>query len=128
MARAAASAEMSGGEGCSRQLFSDGSNSWRTQINPMRCEVLPYARRMAMKILHIADGESTGGSLRQAGFRKNGDILPWRDALYTGPVPRGLTLRQLSRLRSRFWTGKSTTEFEKRDAALAPHADYEEVV
>src|SRR2546422_11602165 len=39
-----------------------------------------------------------------AGFRKNGEILPWRDALYTGPVPRGLTLRQLSRLRSRFWT------------------------
>src|SRR5439155_13254189 len=87
-----------------------------------------YTLRMALKVLHIVDGESTGGSLRQAGFRKNGDILPWRDALYTGPVPRGLTLRQLSRLRSRFWTGKSTTEFEKRDAALARHADYDEVV
>ena len=95
-----------------------------------QCEakVLPYTRRMALKVLHIVDGESTGSSLRQTGFRKNGDILPWRDALYTGPVPRGLTLRQLSRLRSRFWTGKSTTEFDKRDAALARHADYEEVV
>src|SRR2546425_7821826 len=83
---------------------------------------------MAMKTLHIVDGESTGGSLRQAGLGKKGDILSWRDALYTGPVARDLTLRQLSRLRSRFWTGKSTTEFDKRDAALARHADYEEVV
>src|SRR2546422_4361370 len=91
-------------------------------------QVLPYTLRMAMKVLHIVDGESTGGSLRQAGFRKNGDILPWRDALYTGPVPRGLTLRQLSRLRSRFWTRRSLTEFDRRDAALARHADYEEVV
>jgi hypothetical protein len=90
--------------------------------------VLPYTLPLAMKVLHIVDGESTGGSLRQAGFRKSGDILPWRDALYTGPAPRGLTLRQLSRLRSRFWTGKSITEFDKRDAALARHADYEEVV
>jgi hypothetical protein len=31
-------------------------------------------------------------------------------------------------LRSRFWTGKSITEFDKRDAALARHTDYEEVV
>jgi len=82
---------------------------------------------MAMKTLHIVDGESTGGSLRQAGLGKKGDILSWRDALYTGPVPRGLTLRQLSRLRSRFWTGKSATEFDKRDSTLAHHADYDEV-
>ncbi len=80
-----------------------------------------------MKTLHIVDGESTGGSLRQAGLGKKGDILSWRDALYTGPVPRGLTLRQLSRLRSRFWTGKSATEFDKRDSTLAHHADYDEV-
>jgi len=87
-----------------------------------------YTLRMATKLLHIVDGESTGGSLQASGLRKKGDILPWRDALYTGPVPRGLTLRRLSRLRSHFWTGKSTTEFDKRDAALARHADYEEVV
>ncbi len=83
---------------------------------------------MAIKTLHIVDGESTGGSLRQAGFGKKGDILPWRDALYTGPVPRGLTLRRLSRLRSRFWTGKSATEFDKRDATLTHHTEYDEIV
>jgi hypothetical protein len=58
-----------------------------------------------IKTLHIVDGESTGGSLRQAGLGKKGDIL-----------------------RSRFWTGKSATEFDKRDATLTHHAEYDEVV
>lgn len=83
---------------------------------------------MTIKTLHIVDGESTGGSLRQAGFGKKGGILPWRDALYTGPVPRGLTLRRLSRLRSRFWTGRSAREFDKRDATLTHHTEYDEIV
>jgi hypothetical protein len=87
-----------------------------------------YSLRVRIKTLHIVDGESTGGSLRQAGFGKNGDILRWRDALYTGPVPRGLTLRRLSRLRSRFWTGKRATEFDKRDATLTHHPEYDEIV
>jgi len=76
--------------------------------------VLPYTGSMAKKQLHIVDGESTGGSLRVAGFHKDGYLLPWRDSLDSGPVPRGLTLRHLSRLRSRFWTGKSTTAFDQR--------------
>ena len=83
---------------------------------------------MAIKTLHIVDSESTGGSLRQAGLGKKGDILPWRDALYTGPVPGGLTLRRLSRLRSRFWTGKGAKEFDKRDATLTHHTEYDEIV
>ena len=64
-----------------------------------------------------------------AGFRQDGQILPWRDALYSGPVPKNLPLRELSRLRSKFWTdGRRTTEFDKRDAVLARHADYDEIV
>src|SRR2546427_11346293 len=78
---------------------------------------------MAIKTLHIVDGESAGGSLRQAGFGTKANILRWRDALYTGPVQRGMTLRQLSRSRSRFWTGKNPTDFETRDATLAHHVD-----
>ncbi len=84
---------------------------------------------MAGKTLHIVDGDSTGGILKEAGFRRNGEILVWRDALYTGPVPARLTLRQLSGVRSRFWTkGKSATELDKRDAALAKHGRYENIV
>ena len=81
-----------------------------------------------IKTLHIVDGESTGGSLRQARLGTKRSILSWRDALYMGPVPHDLTLRQLSRLRSRYWTGKSGTEFDQRDATLAHHADYNEIV
>jgi len=84
---------------------------------------------MSGKTLHIVDGDSTAGTLREAGFRGRGEVLSWRDALYTGPVPAGLTLRQLSRVRSRFWTnGKRSTEFEKRDAALAKHGRYDSIV
>jgi hypothetical protein len=84
---------------------------------------------MGVQLLHIVDGDSTRGTLRQAGFSKNGHILSWRDALYSGPVPQDLTLRQLSRLRSRFWSrGKRTTDFVKRDADVARYGDYDEVV
>ena len=81
------------------------------------------------KVLHIVDGDCARGTLREAGFRKGGEILSWRDALYTGPVPAGLSLPQLSRVRSRFWTGgKSATELDVRDAALAKHARYDNTV
>jgi hypothetical protein len=84
---------------------------------------------MSAKTLHIVDGDSTAGTLKQAGFGGRGEILSWRDALYTGPVPAGLPLRQLSRVRSRFWTnGKRATEFDKRDAALAKHGHYDSIV
>ena len=83
---------------------------------------------MDAKTLHIVDGYSTGGTLKMSGVAKAKDILVWREALYSGPVPAGLTVRQLSRLRSRYWTkGKSAAEFEKREAALAKHERYEKI-
>jgi hypothetical protein len=74
-------------------------------------------------------GSRPEGPLRVSGFRQNGQILPWRDALYAGPVPKNLPLGELSRLRSKFWTnGRRVTEFDKRDAVLTSHADYNEIV
>ena len=82
-----------------------------------------------MNTLHIVDGESTGGTLKLSGIARRDEILCWRDALYTGPVPAVLSLRQLSRVRSRFWTkGKRSGEFNKRDTMLARHEDYEHIV
>ena len=81
-----------------------------------------------VKTLHIVDGDSTGGTLKMSGLARAGDILCWREALYSGPVPAGLSMRQLSRLRSRYFSkGKSPGEFEKRDAALAKHERYEKI-
>jgi Domain of unknown function (DUF1835) len=79
-------------------------------------------------VLHIVDGDSTGGSVKLSGLATARDLIVWRDALYTGPVPAGLSLRQLSRSRSRFWTdGKSSKDLDKRDAALANHTDHEQI-
>src|SRR6266496_5192862 len=84
---------------------------------------------MAAKIFHIVDGESTGGTLRASGLAKSRDILRWKDALYTGPVPAGLSLKKLSLLRSKFWTAsKRKDEFQKRDAQLLTWREYDEIV
>jgi hypothetical protein len=102
-----------------------GAEVVRADDDRKQTRELRYAAVMDVKTLHIVDGDSTGGTLKMSGLAKAGDILVWREALYSGPVPAGLPLRQLSRLRSRYWTnGTSTTEFEKRDAALAKHERY----
>jgi hypothetical protein len=83
---------------------------------------------MPAKTLHIVDGDCAWEMLRTAGFAKGGVVLSWRDALYTGPVPATLKLRQLSRVRSRFWTdGRKSAEFDKRDAVVANYAAYGKV-
>jgi len=111
-------------------------NDQRTQLSkvplrrrgPRRQPAPAYALTMN-RVLHIVDGDSTGGTIRVPGLARSKDILCWRDALYTGPVPAGLSLRQLSRVRSSFWTsGKSSRDLDKRDAALANQGRYDHVV
>jgi hypothetical protein len=82
--------------------------------------------------LHITNGDIAADLLRRS--QLSGDILPWRDALHDGPVPAGLSLEELSRLRASFidearWArrGSARGMFESRDAALAA-SDHEEVV
>lgn len=82
-----------------------------------------------VKTLHVVDRESAGGTIRISSLAKGREILRWRDALYSGPVPSGLSLRQLSRLRSRYWTkGRRSTEFDTRDAAVSKHREFEKIV
>jgi hypothetical protein len=84
--------------------------------------------RQIVKTFHIVDGESCGGTIRVSGLAEGKDILSWRDALYTGPVPRDLTFRGLSRARSRFWTnGRKAHELDKRDAHLKRYTDYDHI-
>ena len=52
------------------------------------------------RVLHITNGDSAVGLMREGGI--SGDILPWRDVLHDGPVPGGLDLEALSRVRARF--------------------------
>ena len=57
----------------------------------------------------------------------------WNDVLAEGPVPRGLPLQELSRIRERFLADffelpHSEVSFAKRDEAIAHFRDHEEVV
>ena len=82
-------------------------------------------------MLHITNGESVG--LAQTGLP--GEVLFWRDALHDGPVPAGLPLRELSKVRSRFLAGSPlcklaavTRQFAGRDGTLEECGRHEEVV
>lgn len=84
-------------------------------------------------MLHVTNGDATVGKLRQAGLP--GTILPWRDVLHEGPVPAGLSLDALSRVRARFiadqgWGAHDEilAGFAERDATLARFGEHEEVV
>jgi hypothetical protein len=46
-------------------------------------------------MLHITNGESV--ALPQTGLP--GEVIYWNDVLHDGPVPRGLELQELSRVR-----------------------------
>lgn len=74
-------------------------------------------------MLHITNGDSTAGSLRDSGIA--GPVIAWRDVLHEGPVPAGLTLESMSDVRARFladWDRGSFLElsasFDERDRAL----------
>lgn len=55
---------------------------------------------MSHKILHITNGDSTVGIMKEANME--GDFLPWRDVLHVGPVPEGLSFEALSQVRADF--------------------------
>jgi hypothetical protein len=78
-------------------------------------------------MLHFTNGSSV--SLADTGL--GGEVVCWADVLHEGPVPAGLSLEQLSRLRHTFfasqWPDFDYT-LEQRNAALQRFADHEEVV
>lgn len=86
-----------------------------------------------MTRLNIVNGEGVAGLLRQGGVP--GEMLPWTDLLHEGPVPGGLSLDELSRLRARFVSDalddrpfdEVQAAFATRNEALQGFKRYEEV-
>jgi len=74
--------------------------------------------------LHVTNGDVVAERIRACGL--GGEVLPWRDALHEGPVPGGLSLDELSRVRARFVAGhlddrpyeRLLREFTARDERL----------
>ena len=83
--------------------------------------------------LHVTNGDSVLYLFRKAGI--TGTHLAWRDALNEGPVPAGLSLEELSTVRSQYLAArglgnpiKVIHEFQTRDAQLRKAGEFEEVV
>jgi hypothetical protein len=84
-------------------------------------------------VLHITNGDSAAERIHQSGLP--GDILPWRDILHTGPVPGGLSLGALSKVRADYIasSGAGTadgiaSQFTARDAMLEQSHSYSQVI
>lgn len=84
-------------------------------------------------ILHITNGDSAIHIMERAGI--SGTLLPWRDVLHDGPVPEGLSLKELSKVRARFIAGRGwgdpaaiEQDFIDRDHVLESSEHYEKVI
>jgi hypothetical protein len=84
-------------------------------------------------MLHITDGESVAGTLRESAVP--GDVSVYGDLMYEGPAPRGLTAETWRDTRAHFMAGGGYASLEDArrylkafDDTLATSSLYEEVV
>jgi hypothetical protein len=83
-------------------------------------------------VLHVTNGDCAAERMRAAGVQ--GTLLPWRDVLHDGPVPAGLPMEALSRVRADFigrgWPDPDEVrrDFMERDRTLAASSSEDEVV
>jgi hypothetical protein len=88
---------------------------------------------VSVNSLHVTNGDSVLYTWKKAGLL--GTHLAWRDVLNEGPVPAGLSLEELSRVRAQFLCDrgygnpiKIHHDIEKRDATLRRAREFDEVV
>ena len=84
-------------------------------------------------MLHITDGQSVAGTLRESGIP--GDVKIYGDLLYEGPAPAGLDADPWREARARFLAGIRIATIEEArqylkdcDNALAAFSQHEKVV
>lgn len=86
-----------------------------------------------MDSLNITNGSNSVELMKAAGI--SGDKISWDDILHEGPVPHGLTLRELSAIRASFisqlgWGNADEIQqkFTNRDELLEKSAEYAKIV
>lgn len=86
-----------------------------------------------MNSLHITNGDSVLYTWNKAGLL--GTHLAWKDVLHEGPVPAGVPLEELSRIRADYLASRAFgngirihRDFQKRDAIVRRADRFEEVV
>lgn len=84
-------------------------------------------------VLHLTNGDAALYLLDKSGVL--GTHVAWKDPLYDGPVPSGLSLEATSELRAPYLAGrgygnpiKVIREFEQRDGTLRRAASFSEIV
>ena len=81
--------------------------------------------------LHITNGDVARNLLRRSGL--GGDVLAWRDTMFEGPFPAGLTLQATSAVRAAYLAGTGLPEerilkdFQRRDETLRKAPAYDAV-
>jgi len=83
--------------------------------------------------LHVTNGDAVADLLSRGGV--SGDLLPWDVLLHEGPVPAGLSLEEMTRVRARFLAAyldrrafdQVLAGLARRDAALQAFKRHEEV-
>ena len=86
-----------------------------------------------LKVLNIVNGEVTIEIMKEAYI--NGDFLPWSDFLHEGPVPDGLSIDKLSKIRANFIYQQGfgslkiiEKEFQERDSVLQNYHKYQKII
>src|SRR5690348_15660854 len=84
-------------------------------------------------MLHIHNGDSTAGTMREAGYP--GEHFAFREALATGPTPQGLSKDQWIEVRATYLAGEAKPhaaeikrDLAAMDALLSNIAGHEEVI
>jgi hypothetical protein len=88
---------------------------------------------MSVNTLHVTNGDSVLHTWKKAGLL--GTHLAWRDILHEGPVPGGVSLEHLSRIRADYLASRGLgngirlhRDFERRDSIIRHAAQFEEIV
>jgi hypothetical protein len=68
-------------------------------------------------MLHITNGDAAVPGIRASGVE--GPVLVWLEVLHEGPVPAGLTLHELSAVRSRFFSDLGWDDDEPASGRMA---------
>jgi len=84
------------------------------------------------KVLNIVNGDSVIEVMRKSSI--SGNFLPWQDFLHEGPIPEGLSLEALSKIRAKFISEKGLGKFDEiyqsfreRDSTLKTFKKYDKI-
>jgi len=116
-----------------RQKLQPMLASYAAEVLPALEDVFKEQAIRKSAILHITDGESVAGTLRESAIA--GDVSIYGDLMYEGPAPAGLSPEAWRDTRARFMAeaGYATLEEARRylkscDDALAAFSQPEEIV